>query len=155
MRSYIFDNVPLGGFIFGLGALRRYGRRNASVRIQAIDMIYALVAFTLNENKLPRPMRDTISKPSIKSKVLTNAELVHQLILHGAVTTLPLILSQVSSENEIGKLFACLNVVIKAAPVELVRKVGIAENRICINVAVRALHFAYPTCVDAALILFG
>jgi hypothetical protein len=169
-KSVITQLLSNGGIIFALLALKKHMQKSSSVRVQALELLSTIlehVAKVEEEESGKQQQQATANRttgnkhPMLpqSSQRSTIQDAVHQLLLHGAASTLCRLLTlSVSNQHEISvrRAVSCLTILVLETPPDLATKLASYENWSVI----KALHtvlreMSLSARVDAAALLTG
>lgn len=160
-----------GGLIFALLALKQHMQQSASIRVQGLDLLCSVLeSVSKSEKELAVQdeeirqhtlnQRQPAKYPGTNSSQRTPAQdAVHQLLLHGAASTLSRLLTlSVNNLHEISvrRAISCLTFLVLETPSDLALKVASYEGW----ATLRALHtvmrdMSLSARIDAAALLTG
>jgi len=169
-KSVIAQLLSNGGIIFSLLALKKHMQKSSSVRVQALELLSTIlehVAKVDEEESSKQQQQGATNRmtgnkhPMLpqSSQRSTIQDAVHQLLLHGAASTLCRLLTlSVSNQHEISvrRAISCLTILVLETPPDLATKLAGYENWSVI----KALHtvlreMSLSARVDAAALLTG
>jgi len=115
--------VKSGALIFCMTAIRLFHKNNGNIRVQSVELLTAVLDFVAASQAHPTSVSSKIRKFVSKNYV------IHHLLLHGAASSLPSLLSlfvQTSSDISIQRTLRCLTFVLTETPTSM--SVTVAMN---------------------------